>query len=64
MKSQIPQRNLEIMEMVTEIAASAATNQNVVFMIEFQEELIERLYRRMSSLLAEEVSLDDGRFND
>ena len=62
-KSRIQQR-LEIMEMVTEIAASAASNPNVVFMIEFQEELVERLYRKMSALVYEESSRDDGRFND
>ena len=59
-----PKKRLEVMELVTEIAASAATNHNVQFMIEFQEELIERLYRKMSTLLLEGTSGDDERLND
>jgi hypothetical protein len=45
---------LRVLEMATEIAAEAAQNTNVVWMLEFQEELIERLYRKMISLLDEE----------
>lgn len=44
---------LAVMEMVSEIAAEAAQNTNVVWMIEFQEELVERLYRRMVALVEE-----------
>ena len=44
---------LRVLEMATEIAAEAAQNTNVVWMIEFQEELIERLYRKMISLVDE-----------
>jgi hypothetical protein len=44
---------LAVMEMVSEIAAEAAQNTNVVWMIEFQEELVERLYRRMVALIEE-----------
>ena len=64
MRATHPQKRLEIMEMVTEIAANAATNHNVEFMIEFQEELIERLYRKMSALLLEGTSTEDDGFND
>ena len=39
--------------------AGAAGNTNVVWMIEFQEELIERLYRKMSDLLLEDQAEDD-----
>jgi hypothetical protein len=46
---------LSIMEMAVEIAAEAAQNPNVVWMIEFQEELIERLYRKMTALVEEDT---------
>lgn len=49
---------LSVLEMVTEIASGAAKNPNIDDMIGFQEELIERLYRKMSALL-EEGGLDD-----
>lgn len=52
-------QRLKVLEMVTEIAAEAAGNTNVVWMIEFQEELIERLYRKMSDLLLEDEEDDD-----
>jgi hypothetical protein len=55
---------IEVMEMVAGIAASAATNHNVQFMIEFQEELIERLYRKMTTLLLENLPPDDDGYND
>ena len=45
---------LEILEMAADIAAGAAHNHNVQFMIEFQEELVERLYRRMVRLVEED----------
>jgi hypothetical protein len=50
---------LSVMEMVSEIAAEAAQNTNIVWMIEFQEELVERLYRRMIALVEEGISEED-----
>lgn len=44
---------LRVMEMAAEIAAEAAHNPNVVFMIEFQEELVERLFKKMIALIDE-----------
>jgi hypothetical protein len=44
---------LQVLAMVTEIAGQAAHNTNVVWMIEFQEELVERLYRKMTALMEE-----------
>ncbi len=55
-----PKQRLKVLEMVTEIAARAAGNANVVWMIEFQEELIERLYRKMSDLLLEDQEVEEG----
>ena len=60
---------LEVLAMVTEIAGQAAHNTNVVWMIEFQEELVERLYRKMMALMEEgdgsgsedEEDQDNGR---
>jgi hypothetical protein len=52
------------MELVSAIAARAATNHNVTHMIEFQELLVERLYRKMSALLLEDLPTDDDRYND
>ena len=49
-----PKQRIKVLEMVTRIAAEAAGNHNVVSMIEFQEELIERLYRKLSDLMLEE----------
>ena len=43
----------KVLELVAEIAGEAAQNTNVVWMIEFQEELVEKLYRKMVGLLAE-----------
>lgn len=57
------EERLAVMEMVTEIAAEAAENTNIVWMIEFQEELIERLYRKMTALI-EEGGLDDDDDED
>jgi hypothetical protein len=39
--------------MAADIASEAARSPNVVWMIEFQEELIERLYRKMTALIEE-----------
>lgn len=47
---------LRVLEMVTEIASEASQNTNVVWMIEFQEELVERLYRKMIALVEEGAS--------
>jgi hypothetical protein len=44
---------LHVLAMATEIAGQAARNTNVVWMIEFQEELVERLYRKMMALMDE-----------
>jgi hypothetical protein len=44
---------LEILEMAADIAAASAQNTNVVWMIEFQEQLVERLYRKMVALVEE-----------
>ena len=57
-----PKQRLKVLEMVTEIAAEAAGNANVVWMIEFQEELIERLYRKMCGLMLEDE--DDEEDDD
>jgi hypothetical protein len=42
-----------VLELVTEIASEAAQNPNVVWVIEFQEQLVETLYRKMTALLEE-----------
>jgi hypothetical protein len=42
------------MEMAAAIASEVAQNPNVVWMIELQEELIERLYRKMTALIEED----------
>jgi nucleoid-associated protein YgaU len=44
---------LKVLELVAEVAGEAAQNTNVVWMIEFQEELVEKLYRKMVALLEE-----------
>jgi hypothetical protein len=44
---------LRVLELVAEIAGEASQNTNVVWMIEFQEELVEKLYRKMVALLEE-----------
>ena len=44
---------LHVLAMATEIAGQAAHNTNIVWMIEFQEELVERLYRKMMALMEE-----------
>jgi len=51
---------LKIMEMVAEIASEAAKNPNVVWMIEFQEELVCTLYHTMVAL----VEHDEDDFPD
>jgi hypothetical protein len=57
--SQLSKRDrLVILECAAEIAAEAAQNPNVVWMIEFQEELVEALYRKMTALV--ELDLQGG----
>lgn len=53
---------LRLMELAAEVAGEASRNTNVVFMIEFQEMLIERVYLKMSSLL--EADLRGGADDD
>jgi hypothetical protein len=53
-KSQ-DEKRLRVLELVSEIAAEAAQNPNVVCMIEFQEALVERLHRKMMALLEEDA---------
>jgi hypothetical protein len=57
-KSDIDIR-LRVLELAADIAGEAAQNTNIVWMIEFQEELVERLYRRMMTLLEESTSDED-----
>lgn len=44
---------LVVLELVTEVARAAAQNPNVVWMVEFQEQLVESLFRKMAALLEE-----------
>ncbi len=53
------EQRIKVLEMATRIAAGAGANTNVVWMIEFQEELVERLYRKLSELLLEEQDDDE-----
>ena len=39
---------LAILELASEIAAESAQNPNIVWMIEFQEQLVAALYRKMT----------------
>ena len=60
-----PEQRIKVLEMVSRIAAGAAGNTNVVWMVEFQEEFIERLYRKMSDLLLEDQAdqEDDDKYS-
>ena len=49
---------LRVMGMATEIASEAAKNPNIVWMIDFQELLVERLYRKMLGLIEEGTEKD------
>jgi hypothetical protein len=51
MSSLSKKDRLKIMEMVAEIASEAAKNPNIVWMIEFQEELVCTLYHTMVALV-------------
>jgi phosphopantothenoylcysteine synthetase/decarboxylase len=61
---------LTILEFASEIASESAQNPNVVWMIEFQEQLVEALYRKMTDLIesdlarAEEEEEDDEDDDD
>jgi hypothetical protein len=57
-KSQIETR-MRVLELVSQVAAASAQNVNVVWMIEFQEELVERLYRKMTWLLEENLTKEE-----
>jgi hypothetical protein len=54
------QDRLRILELAAGVASEAAKNTNVVWMIEFQELLVEALYRKMTSLLESDLE----RFGD
>jgi hypothetical protein len=56
------EQKLAVLEMATEIASEAAQNTNVVWMIEFQVELIEALYRKMIALLSEDEAPKPGEY--
>ena len=64
------QDRLVILELAADIASEAAQNPNVVWMIEFQEKLVETLYRKMTAMLefdleqAEEEDWDDEEEED
>ena len=53
MKPLSREERLFVLELVTDIASEAAQSPNVVWMIEFQEELVEKLYRKMVALVEE-----------
>jgi hypothetical protein len=64
-KSQLrDETRLRVLEMASEIAGKASQNTNVVWMIEFQEELVERLYRKMIALMEEDASTNDRDGDD
>jgi hypothetical protein len=48
---------LTILEFASEIASEAAQNPNVVWMIEFQEHLVEALYRKMTDLIEADLEM-------
>lgn len=50
---------LAILEMCAGVASQATQNPNIVSMIDFQEELIERLYSKMTALIEADVGDDD-----
>jgi hypothetical protein len=51
-------RHSSLLEMVTEIASEAAQNPNVVSSIAFQEELLNRISRKMMALTRSAVPTD------
>lgn len=48
---------LAILELATEIASESAQNPNIVWMIEFQEQLVETLYRKMTDLIDRDLEI-------
>ena len=52
-----------ILELATEIAAEAAQNPGVIWMIEFQEQLVESLYRKMTAMLEADLA-KSGRHDE
>ena len=48
---------LAILELATEIASESAQNPNIVWMIEFQEQLVETLYRKMTDLIERDLEI-------
>ena len=54
------EKRLRVLELVSEIASEAAQNPNIVWQIEFQELLVERLYRKMIGLLEEDSHAVDS----
>jgi hypothetical protein len=48
---------LAILELASEIASEAAQNPNVVWIIEFQEQLVESLYRKMTDLIESDLEI-------
>lgn len=46
---------LQLLQMACDVAAEGAKNPNVVWMIEFQEQLVETLYRKTSALLESDL---------
>lgn len=61
------QDRLVILELAADIASEAAQNPNVVLTIEFQEKLVETLYRKMTAMLAsdlEEAEEEDEDWDD
>ena len=61
------QDRLVILKLTADIASEAAHNPNVVWTIEFQEKLVETLYRKMTAMLAsdlEEAEEEDEDWDD
>jgi hypothetical protein len=50
---------LAILELASEIAAESAQNPNIVWMIEFQEQLVAALYRKMTGLIEADLEMDE-----
>lgn len=53
------QDRLVILKLTADIACEAAQNPNVVLTIEFQEKLVETLYRKMTAMLASDLEEDE-----
>jgi hypothetical protein len=55
---------LTILEFASEIASESAQNPNVVWMIEFQEQLVEALYRKMTGLIESDLARAEEEEDD